>query len=539
MKVDLVDPTEKIMSKDATKKDIADALVRVQKEITRVAEAMPEGVQLEQLARAAEDVAKIKEKAVEMEKEQLRLKEIVEIQNRTVPGFNAEKFERAIKSFPRGLVKPDPLIPQEQRGSRAMYDFLITPEPLLRLSLPDEVVEATMKSRRLFDHITMTHELMLAQTGGRAQRYMDDGGIKSQRLWPAFEALAGPFARAMDTATTKEGLEWVPTGYTSTLIEDIRQELVTIGMFQSVNMPTNPYKFPVQGLPISSFLIPEATGDAPGQAITLVQQTVQSINMIFNAVKHGVMVLTSTELEEDSMVDIVAQIRAESVFAMAFGLENAAWNAQKTAIVDTALNLAGNSTDVRNSWDGIRYAANVIATLTRLNLNGGVAAESLTQIKGSMNRFGIKPKDGLWGTGYLMFAKLLTLKDTNGFAVVLTQDKAGAAATFGTGTLGSMFGSPIVVSETYPQNLDASGLITNANGNLTAIHYVNTRGAKVGIRRAVLVEASRDYLFGMDQIAFRSTGRFDFRWIVDPSKWAAAPLGGYRFVGSGVNMATT
>lgn len=480
----------------------------------------------EVLVRVAGQIEAIKALADENSKELQRVAEMAKINARTTPSAKLDELAPLLRSIPTS-GRPD----EGYRGSREFYNFLTTPLTELREYLPEEAVAAAERARRLHDTLVIADAAFSGVGGSVSAAYQRAGGVKSLRLWTAFQESIGPFERAMSTTGAGTGTEWVPTGYTSQLIEDIRQDLALANMIQTVNMPQNPYLYPVQGLAFKSFLI--------GEGAAISQRNVASLNLTFNAVKHAALILTSTELEEDSIVPIVMMIRQELAWAIAAGLEDAILNGQKLADTgwinsqpDTAFGLGADPTNVRNSYNGIRMLAHNLAAFTRLNLNGGIATESMTQMKGSMGRFGIKPKDGLWVTGYLMFAKLLTLKDTNGFAVVLTQDKMGSQNTFGSGTLGSAFGSPIVVCEDYPQNMDANGLVTAANGSLTGIHYLNTRSAKLGIRRGVQIEASRDRYFDQDQLAFRATFRSSLKFIQPPSAT-------YKFAASGVNMATS
>jgi len=129
------------------------------------------------------------------------------------------------------------------------------------------------------------------------------------------------------------------------------------------------------------------------------------------------------------------------------------------------------------------------------------------------------------------------IKDAAGFALVATQDKYGPSATFGTGVLGSMLGSPIVVSEDYPQTQNAAGLVVSGSDTQTSIDYVNTKAARFGIRRGVLIQASRERLIEYDQILFQSTGRYHFKWVWTPGSGSGNLK--YKVVGSAVNVATT
>ena len=544
--------------KEAT--DVGPALEEVRANMMIVADRAGK-VEPEVLQRAAEDIQTVKGELTEVRKELRAATEAVKLVSSTLPGSKLSDMAE-LRHFPRSKgVEVDPefgvamLTGQRAEARHAMYDFLTQPVEKMARVLPADAVAAVERARHLHDALAIVDCYMNAIGGSRAAEYQRAGGVRSLRMFSAYQDLVMPFERAIaegagaggtaPTGTT--GTAWVPTGYATTLIEDIRQELVLMSKFQTVNMPQNPYMFPVQGDPVKAYKVPEAAGDwsagsysaSPAGAFGVIgSKNIQTLNMVFNAVKMAALMLTSTELEEDSIVSIVSMIRSELAFAMAATLEDAGINGQNTSNPDTfwSLGTPATNSDFRSSWDGTRYAAYLLRGDTQVNAGGGFTGETAATIKGLMGRFGIKPADGLWNLGYLMFAKLLMLKDAAGFALVATQDKAGSAATFGTGVLGSMLGSPIVVSEDYPQTQDASGLVTGA-GALTSINYINTKAAKLGIRRGVLIEASRERLFEYDQILFRATGRYAFKWVWTPGSGTGNLK--YKVVGSAVNIATT
>jgi len=511
-----VDPDIKVTKPE----DIEPALEQVRKRLLNVSNGRI--ATDEKAERAAADIQKCIAQLEDVKKDAQRALDMAKLSARTVPGAKLEDMN--LRAFPRNERHlPD----IEFRGSKdadsrkGYYDFLMAPMEDVRAVLPADACSALEKARRMHDAIEIVDVGMHAVGGRALTTYLANGGHKSQRLWPAYEELMTPFQRALTTGGAGTGAEWVPTGYTSSIIEDIRQELAIGNLLTTIDMPQNPYLYPVQGLAVKGYKIAEG--------IAISQRDIATLNLTFNAVKQAMLVLTSTELDEDSIVGILAMIRSEIAWGLAAGMEDAFINGQLTAAIDSAS--APAATDCRSLWDGFRYMANVLAAYTRVNFAGTPTAEALTVLKGLMQNYGIRPSDGAWMTGFLLYAKLLTLKDQNGFAVVLTADKI-AQATFSNGVLGSMFGSPLVVAADYPQNMDSDGLITDVSGSLTGLHYFNRRGFRLGWRRGVQIEGSRERYFDTDQIAFRGTMRAAFKSIQPVSST-------YRFIASGVNVPTT
>ena len=523
MPVDLKNPIPDQIKKP---QDVVDALESIRAQVVDVKHPTAE-----QFERVGADIAALQKSAADAMQEAIAAKEMAKLGARTLGGDDlGSKFEREMRNFPRNKRnKPDAdrASSWQSDSQRAFYDFLMMPPDELREVMSEDLVKVVDRARHLNDALVMYDAIMCGvyennPSGLRA--YQDAGGPKTcKRLWGAFEDIATPFARAMTTTGTATGLEWVPTGYTSTLIEDVRQPISVTGQFQAINMPQDPYRYPVQGRPVKSYLVSQ------GGAIST--RDIATLKLTFTTVKHGALVVTSTELEEDSIVPLVGILRSELAFALNYGLADSLMNGQKTSTVDTASTPA--ATDVRASYDGLRYMANSLAAYTRVNSQGAIDADVLASVKGLLGRFGNRPDKAFWLTGFSAYAKLLTLRDRSGWAVVLTADKAfpGGSATFDTGILGRMFGSEIVVEQDYPENMDANGLITGAGNTLTGIHYISKDGFRLGIRRGILIEASREVYFASDQLAFRGTGRFDF----EPTQAVSSV---YKLAGSLVNIPT-
>lgn len=512
--------------------DVPEYVESIRSRLVDIEVASKGNVSEEVFARAASDLAAVKVGYDKLEVELAEVRNLAKMNASTVPGHKLLE-DPTLRSFPRGgrsgsksELIPDMELSSKYEGDtqRAFFEFLSADPRKVRVSLSEDAFKAYEKARAIHDTLSIVHAGMNAVFGenhaARAEWYAR-GGLKNTRLWKAWEDVALPFQRAMATGTAGAGLEWTPTGYASTPIDDIRNPISVTGQFEMINMPQPTYVYPVRGLPTKSYRI--------AQAGTIQQRNVSTLNLTLIAEKHAAMLITSTELDEDSLVDISSAIREELVYGLQYGLADNLMSGQRTATIDTAS--APATTDVRYSSDGLRYFMNSIAASTRVNLGGSVSADVLSQMKGLQGRFGNRPDWMFWLTGFVFYAKLLTLRDSSGWAVVLTQDKRGAANTFDTGLLGKVFGSDVVVEQDWPENQDANGLITNLGNTLTSIGCVNRRGFRLGVRRAVQIEASRDFRFDTDEIAWRGTMRTSFKPIQTPSSV-------YRFVSQGVNMPT-
>lgn len=388
--------------------------------------------------------------------------------------------------------------------------------------------EGTARTVRLWqdvaDDIAIAHALRLSDKNReRANRYVAAGGMKTLPHWKLYERLTNTIRAAMDTAESGAGAEWVPTGVGFALIGDVRPEFDVYRYIERIPMPRSPYLYPVQGAYQRGYRIAQATSDTEASSAATGQisrRDVTTKNLTFTAEKIGAIVFDSSELEEDSIVPLVAAIRAELQTMVEASKESAFINGQKSVITSTTSTYDTSETftataDDRILWDGIRYHQSL--TGVAVDGAGSLTAENMTALKAKLRRFGKVPSHGLWVTGYSGFARLLVLKATDGSLVTLTADKAPGSPTFANGALASAFGSPICVSDLYPETMDATGALTSAGGVLTALHYVNRMRYKHGEVRATLIEASSEFRFDSDQRAVKATYRGQTLPVITPS----------------------
>ena len=78
-------------------------------------------------------------------------------------------------------------------------------------------------------------------------------GFMVAREHPAFRDEWKKQLRAMDTDTSNEGVDWIPTGIGSSLHERVRASGKVRPLFQTINLPTNPWKWPLEGADATAY----------------------------------------------------------------------------------------------------------------------------------------------------------------------------------------------------------------------------------------------------------------------------------------------
>jgi hypothetical protein len=278
--------------------------------------------------------------------------------------------------------------------------------------------------------------------------------------------------KALDTQEVGGGAEFVFTGMSTNLINQVRQNLIISSLFEHVNMPTNPYKVTVELGPATSYLVPENVADTGQTSITASQ--LGTANITFNAKSIGAMTRISKELNQDSIIPMVPLIQKNLLRGLANGLENALLNGDITGThMDTDTT---GSTNVAKAWPGLRKLA--LANGYKVDL-GTFDLAGLRKMRIKMGQFGINPADLVLIASNSAYIQMLNWPE------VVTKDKFGDQGTVLTGELLRVDGIPVVVSPYMRQDLDATGVNAASGNTKTGIMLVHRDGFVIGDRQEI------------------------------------------------------
>ena len=319
--------------------------------------------------------------------------------------------------------------------------------------------------------------------------------LKSFRLW---QENFSQLRKALDTATSGEGAEFVPTGLSRDLIDRVRIQAAVANLFPEINMPQDPFELPGRSFTRNKArILPEATADAASKIVAVTPGT-RKIQL--GAVKLGVRVLESLELEEDSILAMGPFIREEIIEGLVYGIEDAIINGDTTSPHQDNDTETGPADLAAKAWLGLRAHAQdnaLTKDLSTFNLT------NLRAMRALMTKFGADPRNLAWIVSTVGLIKMLNLAET------LTLDKLGPQATVLTGQLAALDGIPIVVSEEMRDDVSASGVNTavgpNDKSNLALAHR---RSWLRGVRRQPTVKTKED--IETDQLIAVITWRGDF-----------------------------
>lgn len=280
--------------------------------------------------------------------------------------------------------------------------------------------------------------------------------------------------RALDTDTSTEGTEWIPTGIGATIHEQVRAAGKVAPLFMRVPMPTNPWKLPIEGGDATAYRYAEPTSDT---ATKVTVSTPGTAAATFDAEIFGARVLFSKSLDADSIVAMLPFVQRKLVQAFVDAEEKAILDGDSDGTHQDA-DVGASTTDARTAWDGLRKKAIAQTVVTATT----TSVANLLLLRKGMGKWGVNPADLVYIVGPSAMHALLA--DTN----LLTVDKMGPQATILTGMIGSVGGVPVIVSEHVRENLNASGVQDGITTTKTYNLCVNRLEWVMGARTPLDIE---------------------------------------------------
>ena len=323
------------------------------------------------------------------------------------------------------------------------------------------------------------------------------GGPQTLKFWKdAYLPALNEFRRAMDTATTAEGTEWVPTMMTASFLEIFELERQVARQFTTFPMPSKVYDWPVQSGTGTAYLPGESTADS---ATAITAATPGTRKTTFTAKRLAVRFLTSTEWIEDAAIEAMTFLQREIAATLARGEEDAIVNGD-TAATHQDSNITA-ADDRRKAWLGLRAWCHDQSNTT--DQAAAITTAGYMASRKSMGKYGVDPKRVFHLTDPVTYLTTVAL------AEALTFDKFGPMATILNGALTAIGGIALFQSEFVPVNLNASGVHDGTTTDNTVVLTIAREEWKIGNRRQVTVKV--DDKIATDQFEIVATTREDFQ----------------------------
>ena len=303
-----------------------------------------------------------------------------------------------------------------------------------------------------------------------------DGFVVARSL-PQYKDRWNTILRAMDVDTSAEGTEWVPTGIGASLHEKVRAAGKVAPLFQRITIPTNPWKWPIEGGDLTAYRVAEPTSDT---ATKVTASTAGSVAATFDAEIFGARTLWSRSLDVDSAIAIAGYQQMKLVQAFVDAEEKAILDGDTDGTHQDTDTQAVGATDARSAWDGLRKKALAQTLVTATT----TSVANLLALRAGMAKWGVNPASLAYIVGVSALHDLIA--DTN----LLTVDKFGPNATILNGQIGSVGGVPVIVSEHVREDLNATGVNDGITTTKTYNMCVNRGEFAIGQRMALDIEVN-------------------------------------------------
>ena len=289
---------------------------------------------------------------------------------------------------------------------------------------------------------------------------------------------------AMDSTTAGTGDELVDTQEARALWDDVNLETAVAPLFNTIQMPSNPFQIPLQLGDVNWYPGTENVA-SKSTALATARQTLTAYELVAE-------VPWSYDLDEEAVIAMMEELRLGL-------LRNS-----REVIGDVLLNGDTTTTDNINAdgatiattdagkghwllgFDGLLHLPLVDNTSQAVNHNGAVSDDMFNEIRAKLGKYGVRPSDMVYLTDVNTFIRSLSVANFR------TLDKFGPQATVLTGQLGAVEGIPVIVSEQMLLTA-ADGKVTDGTaGTVGRLLILNRSQWRVGFKRELTIETVRD-----------------------------------------------
>ncbi len=360
---------------------------------------------------------------------------------------------------------------------------------------------------------------MFAEAHAKRQLSMEEMG--ELKCVKKFRSLCGSLkkeVRALDNATTGEGLEWRSEVLSSRVLAKFALALRAAALFETIPLPSGIWKFPFEAsFPDAQRVTETTTMQANPWSTSGVTEAYGSGNptarAVFDPKKVRAINFTSYEFIEDSVVALIPWLVERMGYALARcrekGLLNGDANAAAAHIDNDLASPFSSGTGPESVINGLRKF--YLSKGTVPSVDAGAATPSSATLRSARlmkmgAEFSTDTENLVWFCSPLGSGHMMSNSD------VRTLEKYGAGATVVAGEIAKFENSPVVVSGFYKDNLASTGKNTvggpNTFTSLLCVHRSNFKWGQMPPRQ---VEVER--LPIPDQTVVVVFDRFDFQYV--------------------------
>jgi HK97 family phage prohead protease/HK97 family phage major capsid protein len=367
--------------------------------------------------------------------------------------------------------------------------------------------------RKANDHVLLADMIMAAKN----QQYSGVPFEKRITTLDSFKELQliKSGIKAMDTATSAEGSQYLPAAYSSRLYEMVRQELEVAGMHPSFRMTQASQTNPVEGADTLATRATQKTTYVA--AFDSTEQTPGSANNLYTAEKLRGRTQYSGEADEDLIISVADYVEMKVARSIARAIEKATINGDAAGASGFDTGDVPGSSDCRYCWNGFRQG---VMSTSKVDL-GTWSEKNLNMIRAKGGKYFKRPDDFYWLTSLTTY--LLHCLDPDEMPSFRTVDKYGPSATVATGELGKINGSPLLTSEFILDTYNTAGIYDGVTTTKSIILAVHRNSWMYGFWRDLTMEVVRDAINDVyDVVAYQ---RLDFQNLFDVATEPVVALG--------------
>lgn len=299
-----------------------------------------------------------------------------------------------------------------------------------------------------------------------------------------------------NTAEADYGGDWVATLWSSDLWERQRIENKIASSIESFEMPSPTYEYPIEWDDPIVYAVGETDDTAAdmaaltGSPFTISRMKTDKVT--FTAKKLGLQVPFSMEIDEDSIVNFVPQLRNQALRAMQDAIDSVIINADATTGTGN-INYKGANTSAApasaflyGGGDGFRHVPLVDAPTKVVNASGGVPTLALMrQLRGKLARqYYSRVSDQAWFVDPETWLVLQSLDE-----LVVWQTN-GRGSTVNTGQTPFIDNIEVIPSEELALTDSTGYAMADGSGTLGQIALVHRPSWKLGYRRQITSDVS-------------------------------------------------
>lgn len=333
--------------------------------------------------------------------------------------------------------------------------------------------------------------------------------VKQSPLWHEFVETGERLGLAGKAAyDTTEDSSWVPTMFSSELIEPIRDTSRLMGLFRRVPMPTKNFTLPSVTAERSVYIASEQTtaidDSSPATRVTSSKATAGSVSLV--AAKLGTRAVYSIEMLQNATFDFAVWVVGDIARALGeHGIDAAIMNGDDTS-AHQDVGQAHGASDAERVWKGLRKLA-LAGSLTTSGATWSEAA--VATARGDMGQFG-----GFSGTSEgpatAMLPSYKAFSLMQNFTNIVPSYAYGPRPGVLTGEAAVLFGMPVIPTEHMYTSLDANGVDASAVGTKTGAILVHRPGFLMGELRDIDVRSSDELYMETDQVVTVGFWQGDF-----------------------------